>query len=1143
MTTSVVTLLVTDLVGSTSLRVRTGEDRFDAIRAEHDRLLGEQVLAWHGEVAKHTGDGMMAVFTGASDAVSAAVGIQRAVERRNRQAAVPFEVRVGLSAGDVNTEGGDYFGTPPVEATRLCDAADGGQILAADVVRILAGSRGGHHFVPLGELDLKGLPPLATVEVAWEPEAGERERGDSVDPRAIPMVGRAVEVHELAAELARARGGECRTVLVLGEPGVGKTRIVTEVLDSHRHEVTGLAARAYPLAATASLGLWTEAIERQLRGLETEAVLALCGRYADDLAAILPSAALTGAGRVDADPPPARLNTALGALLDNLSRQAPLVVVLDDVHLADGSSWEALNYLARNLSGSPILFLLTARPVELGEHKIGTEIVHALEQDGLLRRRTLQPLMRDDLRPLAAAWFDPDRIGDPLLDWLQDRSRGISLFAVGLLRALADEGDADLEHPALHQLPEDLTERVHARLELLPSPSRSLLELLAVVGYRMNLADVVALSGQPLERTAETLDDLVWRRLVDEAERGRELSYEIAHPLIQEAIYERIGRARQRALHRLVARVLVAQGHYGAAAGHFVRSADVGDAEAVEALREALRQAEAREQHHEALALLDALLTVLPEGDRRWLDVLDALSWQADWVVEHRTDDATEMAVRVMRNIEQLVQVHPDPERRATVKFHLGTFRAWNAEDIVSATATVEEACDLFEQAGEPDRARLAENELGYLAAIAGDIPRQEAIARGVVSGAEGAGDRFGLLQGLVSLIFSLLLTGRVNEARPIMERALGIAAEDGKWYRVTYVHGQLGFAAAFDGDQAVAEEHFAAGKAANPSWRDTLLPDFEIVSQWLQGRLAEAAAGARAVADGAGGGVSVRRLGLAFGAVAAGEVGDLDGGTGIASAFDSVFRGREWWVQSDVAAWADGVLAVQRGETERGMAEVRGALEREVRKHAALFGPFMALDLTEWALDAGDHATAAFASDSLGALGAGDVSAMRGLGDAVTGVATAFDGDRAEAVVRIDAAADRFATSGWPLLAARATVLAGQIAGRDDRAEGIARLERAAQSLGALGAVARRDRAVQLLDGLGKAGKRARTAVVGPEALTKREREVAKLAAEGLSAKDIGARLFIGERTVETHLGNAYSKLGVRSRVELARRAAELDL
>src|SRR5664279_1387058 len=128
MTTSVVTLLVTDLVGSTALRVQTGEDRFDGIRLEHDRLLREQVTACHGEVAKHTGDGMIAAFTGASDAVRAAVSIQQAVERRNRRAGDQFEVRIGLSAGDVSFEDGDYFGTPPVEASRLCAAAEGGRI-------------------------------------------------------------------------------------------------------------------------------------------------------------------------------------------------------------------------------------------------------------------------------------------------------------------------------------------------------------------------------------------------------------------------------------------------------------------------------------------------------------------------------------------------------------------------------------------------------------------------------------------------------------------------------------------------------------------------------------------------------------------------------------------------------------------------------------------------------------------------------------------------------------------------------------------------------------------------------------------------------------------------------------------------------
>ncbi len=1143
MTTSVVTLLVTDLVGSTALRVQTGEDRFDGIRLEHDQLLREQVTACRGEVAKHTGDGLIAVFTAASDAVRCAVAIQRAVERRNRRAVDRFDVRIGLSAGDVSFEDGDYFGTPPVEASRLCGAADGGKIYAADVVRILAGSRGGHVFEPLGELQLKGLPPLASVEVVWTPDSPDRDRARSIDPRAVPMVGRAAEVRELNAELARVREGECRTVLVLGEPGVGKTRIVTELLGLHERDVIGLDARAYPLGATASLGLWTEAIERHLRSLDADAVLALCGPYVDDLAAILPSVAKAGGGRVDADPAPARLLAALGALLDNVSQAAPVVVMLDDVHLADGSSWEALNYVARNLVGSRIFLVLTARPVELAEHSIATEIVHGLEQDDLLQRHTLGPLSRDDLRPLAAAWFDGQQIGDPLLDWLLDRSRGVSLFAVGLLRALSEEDDLDLEHPALTALPEDLTERVHARLDQLDPACRSLLELLAVVGYRMNLVDVVALSGQPLERTAETLDQLVWRRLVDEAEHGRELSYELTHPLIQEAIYEGIGRARRRALHRLVARVLVAQGHYGAAAGHFVRSAEVGDAEAVEALREALRQAEAREQHHEALALLAALLIVLPEGDRRWLDVLDALSWQADWVVDHRADEATHVAVRAMRNIAQLVEMTPDPNRRAIVKFHLGSFLGWGGGDPGTANAMVEEARDLFDAAGEPQRARLARNELGYLAAHRGDPDAHEAAARAVLAEADAAGDRFAQLQALCSLVFAVQWTGRVVESEKYMARALVLAREEGNWYRVSYLLGQQGFAAMVLGRAAESDERFAAGRASNPSYRDTLFPDHEIMTAWLRGHLTQAADAGRDMLDSSGGTASPRRMGYAFAAIAATEVGRLDEARRLTAASESVLRGGPFWLYRELALWGRGAELAHQDELGEACTKLADSIREQVRRKSALFGRFAAFDLAEVGVERGDADAVGLAASSVERFAPTGAPAADACDAFVEGADRIVAGDPDGARPAFEWAGRAFGEAGWALFEARVGVMAGRAAARSDRAAAARTIGVAVEQLAALGATARRDRALVALEGLGPAGRRTHTAVVGPVALTKREREVSRLAAEGLSAREIGQRLFIGERTVETHLGNAYAKLGVRSRVELARMAPELDL
>jgi DNA-binding CsgD family transcriptional regulator len=91
--------------------------------------------------------------------------------------------------------------------------------------------------------------------------------------------------------------------------------------------------------------------------------------------------------------------------------------------------------------------------------------------------------------------------------------------------------------------------------------------------------------------------------------------------------------------------------------------------------------------------------------------------------------------------------------------------------------------------------------------------------------------------------------------------------------------------------------------------------------------------------------------------------------------------------------------------------------------------------------------------------------------------------------------------------------------------------------------AIVRRDRALDALGRLGPKGRRTKTAITGPDALSRREREVAKLAAEGRSAKEIASALFIGERTVETHLANAYAKLGVGSKVELVRLASQIEL
>ena len=156
------TVLFTDITASTAMRSRLGEDAFDGVRSEHDELTYEAIAAHGGTVVKHTGDGVMAVFGGASEALASAARLQRSLGRRNRDAADKLEVRAGLSIGDAVVDGDDLHGLAVVEARRLCDAAQPGEILCSELVRVAAGSRGSHRFGPAQSRDLKGLAgPLA----------------------------------------------------------------------------------------------------------------------------------------------------------------------------------------------------------------------------------------------------------------------------------------------------------------------------------------------------------------------------------------------------------------------------------------------------------------------------------------------------------------------------------------------------------------------------------------------------------------------------------------------------------------------------------------------------------------------------------------------------------------------------------------------------------------------------------------------------------------------------------------------------------------------------------------------------------------------------------------------------------------------
>jgi len=180
--TGTITVLFTDLVGSTELLSGLGDDAADELRRAYFKILRDTVTRHSGREVKNLGDGIMAVFASAIDALHCAIDIQRTVQAHNHEKDASLGVRIGLEVGEPIAEEEDYFGTPVVVAKRLCDSAQGGQIIVSELVSRLVGSRGRFDFKDIGLLSLRGIDEaIAAREVAWYPSAGSEPSGPEPD--------------------------------------------------------------------------------------------------------------------------------------------------------------------------------------------------------------------------------------------------------------------------------------------------------------------------------------------------------------------------------------------------------------------------------------------------------------------------------------------------------------------------------------------------------------------------------------------------------------------------------------------------------------------------------------------------------------------------------------------------------------------------------------------------------------------------------------------------------------------------------------------------------------------------------------------------------------------------------------------------
>ena len=188
---------------------------------------------------------------------------------------------------------------------------------------------------------------------------------------------------------------------------------------------------------------------------------------------------------------------------------------------------------------------------------------------------------------------------------------------------------------------------------------------------------------------------------------------------------------------------------------HFARSADPGDDEAVEVLLDAMRQAEQREAFPEALELQCELVDLLPGTDGRWLEVLEAMYWRAEWLIDHRAETHAPVVIRALRAIDRLLEGSADHARRATVKFRLANFLAWGTGELDAAQQACEQARELFAAPARIGRRCWPRARSGGSRASVETFAAMALDSERVVRDAQALGDRFVEMQGLAAVGYS----------------------------------------------------------------------------------------------------------------------------------------------------------------------------------------------------------------------------------------------------------------------------------------------------------------------------------------------------------------------------------------------------
>ena len=564
------TVLFCDLVGSSRLSHQLEEEAYrDVVRLVHQRC-SAVVARYGGEVSQYLGDGILVLFgypraheDDAARAVQAALDMQLAIPtcaanvgERFALDDVTLHSRAAVHTGHVViTETGEgrrrtvlALGESVNIAANLQQIAPIDSLLVTEATRRLLGGR--FDLEPQGPTSIRGLPRATAIFRVLGPGPHVRRHDAARHHDVTPFVGRDRDLARIVDRWDKALAGEGQVVVVTGEPGIGKSRLLGALKDALGLSERWVELRGSQYFEASELRPVAELLERRvLRGTtgplgrqRLEQELAAIGLGRGDVAALLGSL-LSLPSAADEAPlpllPDQRRRQTLAALTEwfhRLADEAPVALVFEDLQWIDPTTLELLSRLVADVSRSPALIVVTCRTP--------FEPPWGPQQNEL--RLTLSPLSREDATRLVRSIARDRAPTQQVLDDILDKGDGVPLFLEEVTRMLVAAGTA------LHSVPDNLRELLSARLDTLPPDALDTLRLGAVLGRQFSGPLLLALSTKDAEAIdgdlGVLLDSAVWR-----VSTG---GYAFKHALLRDVAYERMLRVTRTELHGRAAAAL-----------------------------------------------------------------------------------------------------------------------------------------------------------------------------------------------------------------------------------------------------------------------------------------------------------------------------------------------------------------------------------------------------------------------------------------------------------------------------------------------------------------------------------------------------------------------------------------------------------